>query len=53
MADADGMEFIWETVILLSFQTGFVVAPENLISEAKNYLQLPPRRFNTNKCYQN
>jgi GntR family transcriptional regulator/MocR family aminotransferase len=22
-----------------SFQTGFVVAPENLISEAKNYLQ--------------
>jgi len=23
-----------------SFQTGFVVAPENLISEAKNYLQL-------------
>jgi hypothetical protein len=23
-----------------SFQTGFVVAPENLISEAKNYLQM-------------
>ena len=23
-----------------SFQTGFVIAPENLISEAKNYLQL-------------
>jgi len=27
-----------------SFQTGFVVAPENLISEAKNYLQLLDRQ---------
>lgn len=32
-----------------SFQTGFVVAPENLISEAQNYLQLidRARRFNS------
>ena len=27
-----------------SFQTGFVIAPENLISEAKNYLQLLDRQ---------
>jgi GntR family transcriptional regulator/MocR family aminotransferase len=27
-----------------SFQTGFVVAPENLISEAKNYLQMLDRQ---------
>lgn len=27
-----------------SFQTGFVVAPENLISEAKNYLQILDRQ---------
>jgi GntR family transcriptional regulator/MocR family aminotransferase len=28
------------TSLFPSFQTGFVVAPENLISEAKNYLQM-------------
>jgi GntR family transcriptional regulator/MocR family aminotransferase len=38
-SDANGMVFIWESLDNLLFQTGFVVAPENLISEAKNYLQ--------------
>jgi GntR family transcriptional regulator/MocR family aminotransferase len=32
------------TVLFPSFQTGFVVAPENLISEAKNYLQMLDRQ---------
>jgi GntR family transcriptional regulator/MocR family aminotransferase len=32
------------TSLFPSFQTGFVVAPENLISEAKNYLQMLDRQ---------
>jgi GntR family transcriptional regulator/MocR family aminotransferase len=32
------------TIFISSFQTGFVVAPENLISEAKNYLQMLDRQ---------
>jgi GntR family transcriptional regulator/MocR family aminotransferase len=40
-SDANGMVSIWKGQSLFpSFQTGFVVAPENLISEAKNYLQM-------------
>lgn len=42
-ADASGMVIYLGKLgqsLFPSFQTGFVVAPENLISEAKNYLQL-------------
>jgi GntR family transcriptional regulator/MocR family aminotransferase len=42
-ADADGMVIYLGKLgqsLFPSFHTGFVVAPENLISEAKNYLQL-------------
>ncbi len=42
-ADADGMVIYLGRLgqsLFPSFQTGFVVAPENLILEAKNYLQL-------------
>ena len=42
-ADANGMGIYLGKLgqsLFPSFQTGFVVAPENLISEAKNYLQL-------------
>ena len=42
-ADADGMVIYLGKLgqsLFPSFQTGFVVAPENLITEAKNYLQL-------------
>jgi GntR family transcriptional regulator/MocR family aminotransferase len=42
-ADTDGMVIYLGKLgqsLFPSFQTGFVVAPENLISEAKNYLQL-------------
>lgn len=42
-ADANGMVIYLGKLgqsLFPSFQTGFVVAPENLISEAKNYLQL-------------
>ena len=42
-ADANGMVIYLGKLgqsFFPSFQTGFVVAPENLISEAKNYLQL-------------
>ena len=42
-ADAKGMVIYLGKLgqsLFPSFQTGFVVAPENLISEAKNYLQL-------------
>lgn len=42
-ADANGMVIHLGKLgqsLFPSFQTGFVVAPENLISEAKNYLQL-------------
>lgn len=42
-ADANGMIIYLGKLgqsLFPSFQTGFVVAPENLISEAKNYLQL-------------
>ena len=31
-----------------SFQTGFVVAPTNLIVEAKNYLQMLDKQFGCN-----
>ena len=45
MASADASGFViylgkLGQSLFPSFQTGFVVAPENLISEAKNYLQL-------------
>jgi len=42
-ADANGMVIYlgkFGKSLFPSFQTGFVVAPENLISEAKNYLKL-------------
>jgi GntR family transcriptional regulator/MocR family aminotransferase len=42
-SDADGMIIYLGKLgqsLFPSFQTGFVVAPENLISEAKNYLEL-------------
>ena len=42
-ADADGMVIYLGKLgqsLFPSFQTGFVVAPKNLISEANNYLQL-------------
>ncbi|MDG1039962.1 MAG: PLP-dependent aminotransferase family protein [Polaribacter sp.] len=42
-SDADGMVIYLGKLgqsLFPSFQTGFVVAPENLISEAKNYLEL-------------
>jgi len=42
-ADANGMIIYLGKLgqsLFPSFQTGFVIAPENLISEAKNYLQL-------------
>ena len=42
-ADANGMVIYLGKLgqsLFPSFQTGFVVAPESLISEAKNYLQL-------------
>ncbi|KJD36475.1 GntR family transcriptional regulator [Tamlana sedimentorum] len=42
-ADANGMIIYLGKMgqsLFPSFQTGFVVAPDNLISEAKNYLQL-------------
>ena len=42
-ADANGMVIYLGKLgqsLFPSFQTGYVVAPENLISEAKNYLQL-------------
>lgn len=42
-ADANGMVIYLGKLgqsLFPSFQTGFVVAPENLISEAKNYLQM-------------
>ena len=42
-ADANGMVIYlgkFGQSLFPSFQTGFVVAPENLISEAKNYLEL-------------
>jgi len=42
-ADANGMVIYLGKLgqsLFPSFQTGFVVAPENLISEAKNYLRL-------------
>ncbi|MCR8667059.1 PLP-dependent aminotransferase family protein [Aestuariibaculum sp. M13] len=42
-ADANGMVIYLGKLgqsLFPSFQTGFVVAPDNLISEAKNYLQL-------------
>jgi len=42
-ADANGMVIYLGKLgqsLFPSFQTGFVIAPENLISEAKNYLQL-------------
>ncbi|QXP71505.1 PLP-dependent aminotransferase family protein [Polaribacter sp. R2A056_3_33] len=42
-ADGDGMVIYLGKLgqsLFPSFQTGFVIAPENLISEAKNYLQL-------------
>ncbi|MBG7630566.1 MAG: PLP-dependent aminotransferase family protein [Bacteroidetes bacterium] len=42
-ADANGMVIYlgkFGKSLFPSFQTGFVVAPENLISEAKNYLEL-------------
>jgi len=42
-ADANGLVIYLGKLgqsLFPSFQTGFVVAPENLISEAKNYLQL-------------
>jgi GntR family transcriptional regulator/MocR family aminotransferase len=40
-SDANGMVIYLKAgqSLFPSFQTGFVVAPENLISEAKNYLQ--------------
>ena len=46
-ADTDGMVIYLGKLgqsLFPSFQTGFVVAPENLISEAKNYLQLLDRQ---------
>ena len=42
-ADANGMVIYlgkFGKSLFPSFQTGFVIAPENLISEAKNYLEL-------------
>ncbi|MFD1293728.1 PLP-dependent aminotransferase family protein [Lutibacter holmesii] len=42
-ADANGMVIYLGKLgqsLFPSFQTGFVIAPENLISEAKNYLEL-------------
>ncbi|WP_405609926.1 PLP-dependent aminotransferase family protein [Polaribacter sp. Asnod1-A03] len=42
-SDANGMVIYLGKLgqsLFPSFQTGFVIAPENLISEAKNYLQL-------------
>ena len=46
-ADANGMVIYLGKLgqsLFPSFQTGFVVAPENLILEAKNYLQLLDRQ---------
>jgi len=46
-ADANGMIIYLGKLgqsLFPSFQTGFVVAPENLISEAKNYLQMIDRQ---------
>ncbi len=46
-ANADGMVIYLGKLgqsLFPSFQTGFVVAPENLISEAKNYLQMLDRQ---------
>lgn len=46
-ADANGMIIYLGKLgqsLFPSFQTGFVVAPENLISEANNYLQLLDRQ---------
>jgi GntR family transcriptional regulator/MocR family aminotransferase len=46
-ADANGMVIYLGKLgqsLFPSFQTGFVVAPANLISEAKNYLQLLDRQ---------
>jgi GntR family transcriptional regulator/MocR family aminotransferase len=46
-SDADGMVIYLGKLgqsLFPSFQTGFVVAPENLISEAKNYLQMLDRQ---------
>ena len=46
-ADANGMIIYLGKLgqsLFPSFQTGFVVAPENLISEAKNYLQMLDRQ---------
>ena len=46
-ADANGMIIYLGKLgqsFLPSFQTGFVVAPENLIAEAKNYLQMVDRQ---------
>lgn len=46
-SDANGMVIYLGKLgqsLFPSFQTGFVVAPENLISEAKNYLQMLDRQ---------
>lgn len=46
-SDANGMVIYLGKIgqsLFPSFQTGFVVAPENLISEAKNYLQILDRQ---------
>ena len=46
-SDSDGMVIYLGKLgqsLFPSFQTGFVVAPENLISEAKNYLQMLDRQ---------
>jgi GntR family transcriptional regulator/MocR family aminotransferase len=46
-SDANGMVIYLGKLgqsLFPSFQTGFVVAPENLISEAKNYLQILDRQ---------
>ena len=46
-SDANGMVIYLGKIgqsLFPSFQTGFVVAPENLISEAKNYLQMLDRQ---------
>jgi GntR family transcriptional regulator/MocR family aminotransferase len=57
-SDANGMVIYLGKLgqsLFPSFQTGFVVAPENLISEAKNYLQMLDRQgdLTQNKCYPN
>jgi GntR family transcriptional regulator / MocR family aminotransferase len=46
-SDANGMVIYLGKIgqsLFPSFQTGFVVAPENLIAEAKNYLQILDRQ---------